>query len=621
MDLKPAPESIARGSTSVERELVSSLSWLIRLRWLAVIGVLLGTRFATSVLSIPLPTLALYLLGTVILAYNALFYWVLHRLRSASHTSRLAFQRFARLQIGLDWLAMALLVYFTGGIESPLLVFFLFHIIISSMLLPHDRGFLYVALAPCLVAGIAIQEYRGVLPHPHVLEPSRYDNLTYVGAILIFFTVACYVTAYLSMTISRRLRRREDQLAALYRGAQATTSTLELPQVLDRLAEATAKALGCKAVAIRLLDSSGSRLEMMGSYGLSDAYKDKAAIEVARAPIDQDVLSGNTVLVSDTTHDDRLRYPDKFAAEGIHTLLCSPLIGKTGPIGVLRAYADASHRFTEDDADFLAAIAAQGAVAIENAQAYQLLEELDRSKSQFVRIVTHELRSPVQVAGSLLNVLDSGYVGELTEEQSDLVGRARRRIQFLQTLIDDLLDLAAARADVLASTERGLVSLTAVLDAVYSRFQAPAQEKGLDLLLEKPSEPIYVWGDESEIDRVLNNLVGNAVKYTPQGQVRLLLERSNDSARIEVSDTGIGIPADALPDLFREFFRARNAKEVEQAGTGLGLSIVKDLVERYGGSIDVESREGQGTTFVVTLPLAPSGQPSGSKRSARHQEQ
>ncbi len=620
MDLKPAPESIVRGSTSVERELVSSLSWLIRLRWLAVIGVLLGTWFATSVLSLPLPALALYLLGTAILGYNALFYWVLHRLRSASHTSRLAFQRFARLQIGLDWLATALLVYFTGGIESPVLVFFLFHIIISSMLLPHDRGFLYVALAPCLVAGIAIQEYRGVLPHIHVLEPSRYDDLIYVSAILIFFTAACYVIAYLSMTISRRLRRREDQLAALYRGAQATTSTLELPQVLDRLAEATAKALGCKAVAIRLLDSSGSRLEMMGSYGLSDAYKDKAPIQVARAPIDQDALSGNTVLVSDATHDDRLRYPDKIAAEGIHTLLCSPLMGKTGPIGVLRAYADASHHFTEDDADFLTAIANQGAVAIENAQAYQLLEELDKSKSQFVRIVTHELRSPVQVAGSLLNVLESGYVGELTEEQADLVGRARRRIQFLQTLIDDLLDLAAARADVLASTERGLVSVTDLLDAVFSRFQAPAQEKGLDLLLEKPSGPIYVWGDKSELDRLLNNLVGNAVKYTLQGQVRLLLERSNGSARIEISDTGIGIPADALPDLFREFFRARNAKELEQAGTGLGLSIVKDLVERYGGSIDVESREGQGTTFVVTLPLAPSGQPSGSIRSARHQE-
>jgi len=347
---------------------------------------------------------------------------------------------------------------------------------------------------------------------------------------------------------------------------------------------------------------------LLGAYGLSDAYKDKAPIEVARAPIDQDALSGNVVLVSDAAHDGRLRYPDKIAAEGIHSLLCAPLMGKTGAIGVLRAYSDAGQRFTEGDADFLAAIASQGAVAIENARAYRMLEELDRSKTQFVRIVTHELRSPVQVASSLLTVLDDGYVGQLTEKQADLVARARRRIQFLQTLIDDLLDLAAGRAEVLTHSERGLVSLTDVLDDVYSRFQAPAQEKGLDLRLDKPATPLEVWGDRSELDRIFNNLASNAVKYTPQGRVSILLERYDGYARTVVSDSGIGIPEEALPNLFQEFYRAPNAKAIEAAGTGLGLSIVKDLVERYGGSIGVESREREGTAFTVDLPLARSGQ-------------
>ena len=138
---------------------------------------------------------------------------------------------------------------------------------------------------------------------------------------------------------------------------------------------------------------------------------------------------------------------------------------------------------------FLGAIAAQGAVAIENAQAYQCLEELDESKSQFVRIVTHELRSPVQVVLSLLNVLDAGYVGELTEKQADLVGRARRRIEFLQTLIDDLLDLAAGKADVLATTERGLVSLTEVLQEVRDRYERRHEEKGLTCIWNVPTRP------------------------------------------------------------------------------------------------------------------------------------
>jgi signal transduction histidine kinase len=243
-------------------------------------------------------------------------------------------------------------------------------------------------------------------------------------------------------------------------------------------------------------------------------------------------------------------------------------------------------------------------VAIENAQAYQLLEDMDRSKSQFVRIVTHELRSPVQVVVSLLNVLERGYLGDLNEKQADLVGRARRRVQFLETLINDLLDLAAGRSDVLANTERGLVSLPEVLKEVQDRFAPQAQEKGVSLRLECPGKALPVWGDKNELDRMVSNVVSNAVKYTRDGEVQLLLEQANGFARIIVSDTGIGIPEDALPNLFQEFFRARNAKDLEAAGTGLGLSIVKDLVDRYGGEIDVGSVEGRGTTVTLTLPLA-----------------
>jgi signal transduction histidine kinase len=385
---------------------------------------------------------------------------------------------------------------------------------------------------------------------------------------------------------------------------QATTSTLELPEVLNRLAEATTGALRCKGAVIRLLDKTGSCLEVVGSFGLSQDYLDKAPIEVARARIDQEALSGKTVLIPDTSTDTRLRYPDKVAAEGIRTILSTPLMGKRRPIGVLRAYGGTAYRFTEDDAAFLSAIAAGGAVAIENARAYQLLENLDREKSQFVRIVTHELRSPVQVTSSLLNVLERGYVGELNEKQIDLVDRAHRRIRFLQTLIDDLLDLAAGKADVLATAERGLVPLTEVVQEIATRYQSQAQDKGLALRCDCPGDALNVWGDKSELDRIMNNLVSNAVKYTRKGEVRVQAERTDGFARIVVSDTGIGIPQDAMPQLFQEFFRAQNAKEIQEKGTGLGLSIIKDLVERYNGTIEVDSVEGQGTTFTLLLPLA-----------------
>ncbi len=591
-------------NTLAEQELVSSLSWLIALRWFAGIGVLLATWFSTNVPDLNIRTTPLYLLGLGLLAYNALLWWGLNRLYANPAQSNLVYQWFARFQIGLDWAATALLIHCSGGIESPAILIFLFHITIASLLLPHDRGFLYVTLAPILVGGVALLEYHGLLPHVYMFESARYDDPLYILSVLFFLASGSYVMAYFSMAISRRLRSREDELSGLYQSVQAATSTLDLPEVLNRLAEATTRALRCKGAVIRLLDKTGSHLEVVGAYGLSEAYLDKAPIEVARARIDQEALSGKTVLVADATHDDRLRYPDKVAAEGIHSILSAPLMGKRRPIGVLRAYGGTAYRFTEDDAAFLSAIAAQGVVAIENAQAYQLLENLDRQKSQFVRIVTHELRSPVQVTSSLLNVLERGYVGDLNARQTDLVDRAHKRLRFLQTLIDDLLDLAAGKADVLSSAERGLVSLNDVLRDVYARYAAPAQDKGLKLYCECPDEALHVWGDKSELDRIANNLVSNAVKYTQRGEVRLRAERTDGFVRVVVADTGIGIPQDAMPHLFEEFFRAPNAKKTAQTGTGLGLAIVKDLVERYDGTIEVQSVEGQGTTFTLMLPLA-----------------
>lgn len=599
-----ARRSLPPRSTLAEAELVSSLSWLIDLRWLAGIGVLLVTWFATSVLKLNLPAILLYLLGVGLLAYNVLLWWILRRLNAAPSCPNVVYEWFARVQIALDWVAMALLVHFSGGIGSPALFYYLFHITIASLLLPHDRGFLYVTFGPVLVATVAFLEYLRLTPHYAVFEPTRYDNIIYIVAVLFFFTSACYVMGYLSMTISRRLRRRENVLTGLFQSVQATTSTLDLPEVLNRLAEATTHALQCRAAAIRLLNKTGNHLEMIAAYGLSDAYRDKAPIEVARARIDQEALQGKTVLVADTAHDDRLRYPDKIAAEGIRTILSAPLIGKQGPIGVLRAYGGSAHRFTENDAAFLSAIAAQGVIAIENAQAYQMLKDLDKNKSQFIRIVTHELRSPVQVTTSLLNVLSRGYVGDLNEKQADLVDRAKRRLQFLQTLIGDLLDLAAGKAEVMATTERELVFLNEVIKEMQARFEAPAHDKGLVLQVACPDELLKVWGDRNEVDRMISNLVSNAVKYTQKGEVQVLLERADGFARIVVADTGIGIPAEAVPHLFEEFFRAKNAKELQEAGTGLGMSITKDLVERYNGKIEVHSTEGQGTTFAVKLPLA-----------------
>jgi signal transduction histidine kinase len=438
--------------------------------------------------------------------------------------------------------------------------------------------------------------------------------------MLLFFGSTALITAYLVTSIQERLRAREEdvvnlseslqratvRLQALNEGARIVGSTLELTQVLDRLVHTTAVAMGVQACTIRLLDKSGQRLEPVAVYGLSTTYLNKGPVEVESNPLARQVLSGKIVNVPDVTDSPLLQYPEEARQEGIRSMLSAPLANMAGPLGILRAYAVEPNRFTPDDEDFLAAIAAQGSIAIENALAYQAVASLEQSKSQFVRMVTHELRSPVSVIRSLLRTLTGGFVGTVPPQQQDIIERVARRAEFLQRLIDDLLDTAAGKADVRDRESPEPVVLQSALEKIVRRFEVSAREK--DIQLEwidiSGGEPLAALATKDGIDRIFNNLVSNAVKYTPpEGKVTVRLARIGAEAQVSVEDTGIGIPEDAIQHLFEEFFRAPNAKAMEREGTGLGLTIVKDLITHLGGHISVKSTQNVGSQFTVTLPV------------------
>ena len=237
---------------------------------------------------------------------------------------------------------------------------------------------------------------------------------------------------------------------------------------------------------------------------------------------------------------------------------------------------------------------------------YQSVQELEEAKRKFILLVTHELRSPVGVIRSLLRTLAGGYAGELTETQSDLVDRADKRTEFLQTLIDDLLDLAASKTGLRGESKPEQIAIRELLTRIIERYRFVGEEKAIQLKLNgAANSSITVTADPDELDRAFNNLVSNAIKYTPErGEVTLTLDTVRDTARIQVIDSGIGIPEDALPHLFEEFYRAPNARARVAQGTGLGLTITKEIINRYGGTIRVSSVEGEGTTFTIVLPLA-----------------
>jgi signal transduction histidine kinase len=288
--------------------------------------------------------------------------------------------------------------------------------------------------------------------------------------------------------------------------------------------------------------------------------------------------------------------------ERLKSVIVAPITLRRGPVGVLRAYSREANAFDEQSAEFLLAIARQGAAAIENALSFKALQEEDQARAQFVRTVTHELRSPTSGAQSLLRVLMHQHADQLTDQQREILHRVDARLEVLANLVDDLLALAKSKtAGFQADPEA--IDLSPLLHQLIDRYRSEASAKQIRMETHVPETPVRVLATHEGIGLIFGNLLSNAIKYTPPGgRVTLSLVREQDTAQVRVADTGIGIPESEHPRLWEEFWRASNARKSEIAGTGLGLSIVRRLVEGLGGLITFRSAEGQGTTFTVALP-------------------
>ena len=574
---------------------------LIRMRWVAGAVMLLATVFSVAVLSVPLPTTALVILSLVVLTYNAAIWAITHR------AGEMWLYAIATAQVAFDWLALALFVHFTGGIESPAIPFFLFHLIVAALLLKERTSYIYAVSVVGVVAAIAALEAIGWLPHYTIipaLPPELYRNPLYIAAILIFFGVTVGIVVVLVTPIVRELRDRERRLNMLCSTMQVLPSSLDLPHVLNQLVTSITRSLEAKGASIRLLDKAGAQLEIAAAYGLSQKYLEKGAVVVDHSPIDQEALRGRPIIVEEATTDQRFQYPADIVAEGIHSVLCAPLAGRRGPLGVLRVYGWRPGSFNLKDAEFVMTIARQGALSIENAMAYTELRNIDQTKSQFVRTVTHELRGPVVGSQSLLRTVTRDLAGGLNDVQRDILRRLSDRLDALKLLIDDLLDLAAGKVEGL-QVPLTPVSVEAIVLNIVDRLSVQAEEKQIDLKMDYVPRGLTVMATEDGLHRIFLNLIGNAIKYTPPGgRVNVRMDQCEDEIVTAIIDNGVGIPAADLPHMFEEFYRASNVKQEGIPGTGLGLAIVKDLVERYEGRISVHSTVGEGTTFTVVLPMA-----------------
>lgn len=233
------------------------------------------------------------------------------------------------------------------------------------------------------------------------------------------------------------------------------------------------------------------------------------------------------------------------------------------------------------------------------------LQEVDHVKQELVSNVSHELRTPITSIAGYAELLADASLGELTRPQRDALQRIERNALRLQSLVDDLLTLSRAEAGRL-QLARSPLDLCQVTRSSWELFDEQLRHRTLETQLTLPAQPVMVLGDRDALERVVVNLVSNAVKFTPDGgSVHVAVTRGSDgSGLLVVRDTGIGIDTDEQEKLFTRFFRSTQATDAAIQGTGLGLSIVQALVSQHGGQVAIRSRPGEGTRVTVELPSA-----------------
>jgi len=414
------------------------------------------------------------------------------------------------------------------------------------------------------------------------------------------------------------LERRNRELAALNKAMRAVTSTLDQHTIIQTILQEAVEAVGAEGGSILLLDENGD-LVFEASVG-------PAATVGLRVPRGSGIAGwvvehGWPALVGAAGQDRRF-YAGIDALTGLSTrsVLAVPLIVKGQVFGVVELINKINGPFNDDDLRLIEALTQASAVAIENARlyatlnerarqlesAYAELREVDRLRHELVGNVSHELRAPLTFISSYINLMLDGQWGELNAEQRQGLELVAQKAQMLTQLVAGIVNLQKMDTPPAPDAQFDLCDLARL---AARSWEVPLHSAGVTLEREIPVGPLVVLGDRDRIYQVLDNLLSNAAKFTPSGgHVIVRVKDAGEMAQVEVSDTGVGIPADKLGKVFERFYQVKESTPVQgSGGVGLGLAIAKGIVEAHGGQISVTSEPGQGSTFTFTLRKVAAG--------------
>ena len=397
-------------------------------------------------------------------------------------------------------------------------------------------------------------------------------------------------------------------------------STFDLKAVLDTLVESAARL--CEAENAILFRRQGETYHFAANFAFSQAYAEYMQRQVIRPGrntlIGRTALEAKTIHIPDVLEDSEYTWAESQQLGGYRTMLGVPLMREGVPVGVFSLTRENVRMFTEKQIELVETFADQAVIAIENVRLFDEIQDKSRQlaeasqhKSQFLANMSHELRTPLNaVLGYTELILDDIY-GETPAKMRQVLDRIQRNGKHLLGLINDVLDLSKIEAGQLTLALAGY-SMQDVVAGVHSAVESLAKEKHIALKVELQPNLPRAHGDERKLTQVLLNLVGNAIKFTDEGEVAIKAAAANGSITVSVRDSGPGITEADQAKIFQEFQQANSAVTREKGGTGLGLTISKHIVELHGGRIWVKSRPGEGSTFSFTLPVRVEQQKSGA---------
>ena len=393
----------------------------------------------------------------------------------------------------------------------------------------------------------------------------------------------------------RILSQRASRLEAIYEIIHKAGASLNLQEVLDAVTRFTVEVTAVRGCSVKLWDTDSGAMNVRSLAGIAREPSD-LSIDVAENLYHRSLMEGKAVLVDVALERDFPEVDDE-----TESLICVPLRNEGRTLGALCVYGQRGRRLTQEMIELYSILGDLVTLSISNAAVYENLKRLDEAKTWFLLKASHELRSPLDTIRSVARTLTEGFVGSLAPQQLDMIRRIELRAEALSKSIGDLLVLARGRAE-LSTAELEPLDFCSLLTENVRFYNTVASEKEVQLEADCLPGAAEVYGRKEGLQSIITNLLSNAIKYTPPGgRVRLRLAEADGKLLFEVADTGIGIPQGEQDRLFSEFFRASNARQLAETGTGLGLTIVKSTVEQHGGSIEVQSREGKGTTVRVFL--------------------